>query len=123
VVTIARVAQVFELLRSAFLVNDKLASEKAVVAYVRGHENTLSAVWVLLDACAPQLTENNLLVLTQILNQVLTTVSGVAQPSPAALHALTNYKTMLYADQEVLWVGLTNSLSRYAILSPLYRFH
>jgi hypothetical protein len=96
VVTVARVAQVFELLRSAFLVNDKLASEKAIVGYVRGHENTLSAVWVLLDACMAQLSENNLLVLTQILNQVLTAVAGVVQPSPVAQHALIGYKTMLY---------------------------
>ncbi len=96
VVTISRAAHVFELLRATFVVNEKLSTDKAVVSYVRTHEQALSAILVLLESSQSVLTENNFFVLTQILNQVLTTVLGIGPPPPAAAQVLQGYKVLLY---------------------------
>lgn len=91
-VTPARVTQLFEWWRASFVVNDKLASEKLVTAYVRQNENALSAMLVLLESCQELvLSDQNFLVLAQVLNQVITSVA--AAPN---VGALLGYKMMLY---------------------------
>jgi hypothetical protein len=93
VVTPPRLALLFDLLRSTFVVNDKLSSDKAVLSYVRQNENTLSTVLVVLDVCQSLLSDQHFLVLTQVLNQVITSVSSVPAACSAMLHS---YKNMLY---------------------------